>query len=1191
MAWRGSARTTKKPIQFWRGSKMNQLSDLITVAPRYARSVNLERDGFTEAAIDGYVITATAEEFLLRFGRALAGAGGHRAWTLTGPYGAGKSSFAIFLANLFSPADVGGSVGARRLLKEQHPETYAELFDQRSRGKLGKGGFTAVVVSGAAEPLLGALLRCAIRDVGVYFHQGRKPDALKELDQLEQRLSANEEISTTAVVKALVKLSDSLISSGRSRGILIVIDELGKFLEHAARSQSAGEVFVLQQLAEATNQGTSEGLYLVTILHQSFERYASELRQTDREEWAKVQGRFEDVAFQEPPEQLLELISRALTPKQASSSALRPLYQEAKQLAHRAEEMGLAPRGMASRAFMRALERCAPLHPLTALALVRLCRKFGQNQRSLFSFLTSREKHGLISFMSRPTQPVAFYGLAELYDYLAEGFGSGLGIGESASRWVEIQSALDRAASLGAAEQRFIKVVGVLAAIGQVESFKASSDVVRFALGFEPGEFRRCKAALTSHSVIIDRKHNGTIALWEGSDLDLDEEVRKAGRYIAGNASLAEKLNQLWAPRPLVAKGHSFRTGTLRYFSVRFADAATLGRNLAVDEGADGLLLYCLPLNTAEQQSLVDLATNNLLQEKPEVLVAIPKEVNALHDAIRDLETLRYVQAHTRELEADAVARRELRGRISAAESRVSLEVQRLFTPEEQTALSTQWFHHGMKQAIPTSRKLASYLSGICDRVYEHTPVLRNELVNRRNLSSAAAAARRNLLEAMVSRQGEAKLGFTGTPPEVSIYSSILAAPGIHYEVDGIYAFGAPERDPALGAVWREIVSFFDECELKRHTIADLFATLQRPPYGLKLGVIPILFCAAAMAHDTEIAFYENGAFLPEITVDAFERLVRNPLSFELRRYRIEGVRKEVFVELARLFGRPAPARGESLLSVVKPLFRFLRRLPQYCQTTNRLTERTVKVRSVLMHAKEPDHLLFRELPQACGMEPFSAGDTDVDRAAQFFAVLRGSITELQKAYDDLLRDLQTLLLTAFDVTERRSLELRAKAVAPYCVEPRQKAAVNYISNEHMDDSLWIEAIATSLVGKAPKSWTDDDRLRFEISVSEMSRNIRHLEALLYEEQTRLKSGQRLEEIFRIGVADRHSMELGAVVVVEKHEEQQFTKAVMSLEEHMRNAGISRQIALATLASVSQSLLAEYLQEKPSKEAEEVIRG
>jgi hypothetical protein len=1170
---------------------MAQLSDLITVAPRYARSVNLERDGFTEAAIDGYVVTATAEEFLLRFGRALAGAGGHRAWTLTGPYGAGKSSFAIFLANLFSPADYGGSSAARRLLKEQHPETYTELFDQRSRGRLGKEGFTAVVVSGAAEPLLGALIRCAIRDVGIYFHQGRKPDALKELDQLEQKLLTGEEISTTAVLNAITRLSESLISSGRSRGILIVIDELGKFLEYAARTQSAGDVFVLQQLAEATNQGTSEGLYLVTILHQSFERYAADLRQKDREEWAKVQGRFEDVGFQEPPEQLLELISRALTPKQTGTAALRPLYQEAKELARRADDLVLAPRGMTSKAFVRALERCAPLHPLTALALVRLCRKFGQNQRSLFSFLTSREKHGLSSFLLRPAQPPAFYGLAELYDYLAEGFGSGLGIGEAANRWIEIQSALDRAASLGETEQRFIKVVGVLAAIGQVESFKASSDIVRFALGIELSEFKRCKATLSSHSVIVDRKHSGTIALWEGSDLDLDDEVRKAGRYIAGNASLAEKLNQLWAPRPLVAKGHSFRTGTLRYFSVRFADAATLGKSLTVEDGADGLLLYCLPLNGTEQQTLIELATNNVLLEKPEVLVAIPQEVSALHDAIRDLEALRYVQAHTRELEADAVARRELRARISAAESRVSGEVQRLFSPEEQTARNTQWFHHGMRQAIPTSRKLASYLSGICDRVYADTPILRNELVNRRSLSSAAAAARRNLLGAMLSRQAEEKLGFTGTPPEVSIYSSILAAPGIHYLDNGVYAFGAPERDPGLKAVWQEIVQFFGDCELKKHTLQDLFVKLQRAPYGLKLGVIPILFCAAAVAHDTEIAFYESGAFLPEITVDAFERLVRNPSSFELRRYRIQGVRRDVYIELARLFGRPAPDKGESLLSVVKPLFRFLRRLPQYCQTTKRLSARTLGVRAALMHAKEPDQLLFHELPVACGMEPFFAEETGGERANVFFSALKESITELQRAYDDLLRDLQALLLTAFDLTLRPKLQARAQAILPYCVEARLKAVVNHMGNEHMDDSLWIEAIATTLVGKAPKSWTDDDRVRFEIALSEMSRNIRHLEALLYEEQKRLDAGQRLEEVYRIGVADRHSMEVGAVVVVEKHEEQQFTKAVMMLEEHLRTSRISRQLTLAALASVSQSLLTEYTGEKAGKAAEEVTRG
>jgi hypothetical protein len=1163
------------------------LNELISVAPRYARSVNLERDGFTDAAVDGYVITSTADVFLQRLGRALSGKGGHRAWTLTGPYGAGKSSFAIFLANLFSPEGFGGSKAARQLLREQHEDTHLLLFEKRNKGLLGAAGFTAVVVSGASEPLIGAILRCVIRDVWEYFGRGRKPDVLRELGHLQECFNAGKTVSTTDLMAAIHGLSQSLISSGRSLGLLLIIDELGKFLEYAARTSTAGDIYLLQQLAEATNHNSAEGLYLVTILHQSFERYAAELAPSTRDEWAKVQGRFEDVAFQEPPEQLLELISRALVAR--AHPAIRPTVNAAKALAHEAVELDLTPRGMAQRAFEDVLARCAPLHPLTALALVRLCRKFGQNQRSLFSFLTSREKHGFSSFLQRSVQTPTFFGLSELYDYLAEGFGSGLAVGESAARWAEIQNALDRVADLGEAEQTFIKVVGVLAAVGQVGTFRASEKIIRFALGLEIGEFKLIKKALLDRSLIVERRHNGTIALWEGSDLDLNDEVQKATRLIASNASLAEKLNQLWAPRPLVAKEHSFKTGTLRYFSIRFADVNTYGKSLDVERGADGLLLYCLAQGTNERKTLVDLATNGLAKDRAEILIAIPREVSALSDAVKELEALRYVQAHTRELEADAVARRELRSRISTAETRVAQEVQRLFAPEERTAKNTSWFHGGFEQPVPTSRTLAHKISTICNNVYFATPVLLNELVNRRNLSSAAAAARGSLFSAMITRNTEAQLGFTGTPPEVSIYSSMLKATGIHRPEGDLFGFGAPsKKDKELSSVWKAITHFFSECEQQRKPVSQLFADLQAPPFGLKMGVIPIFFLAAALAHDSEIAFYENGAFVADLTPSTFERLVKAPETFEIRHYRIEGLRRDVYVELAHLFGKPTPTKGESLLSVIRPLFLFLHRLPDFCKNTNRIESQTSRVRSVLMNAKEPDKLLFVALPEACGMEPFDPTSTDRARVGKFFAALRLSITELQRAYDELLQDLILLLQRAFDSPNRAALRDRSRAVLSYCVEPRFKAVVNHMANEHMDDSLWIEAVATTIVGRAPKSWTDDDRVRFEIGIAELSRNVRHLEALLYEESKRIDGGQTSGAVYRIGVADRLSMEVGAVVAVEREQLGDFQRVVEALEDERVRLDVSAQVFLAALASVSKSALEEYLGQQAQRNEEEV---
>ena len=45
----------------------------------------------------------------------------------------------------------------------------------------------------------------------------------------------------------------------------------------------------------------------VALLHQAFDRYARDLASETRAEWAKVQGRFEDVAFLDAPGEILRL--------------------------------------------------------------------------------------------------------------------------------------------------------------------------------------------------------------------------------------------------------------------------------------------------------------------------------------------------------------------------------------------------------------------------------------------------------------------------------------------------------------------------------------------------------------------------------------------------------------------------------------------------------------------------------------------------------------------------------------------------------------------------------------------------------------------------------------------------------------------------------------------------------------------
>src|SRR5262249_28128530 len=146
-------------------------------------------------------------------------------------------------------------------------------------------------------------------------------------------------------------------------GILLIVDELGKFLEYGATNPEQGDVFVLQELAEAATRSKRPFLF-VTILHQALDRYAEHLTAGRRAEWAKVQGRFEDVAFEERTEQILRLLSHAVR-HEGGDSDLRALRKQAKIYAQDVIGLGLRCGSMPPAELQECLAASYPLHPFT----------------------------------------------------------------------------------------------------------------------------------------------------------------------------------------------------------------------------------------------------------------------------------------------------------------------------------------------------------------------------------------------------------------------------------------------------------------------------------------------------------------------------------------------------------------------------------------------------------------------------------------------------------------------------------------------------------------------------------------------------------------------------------------------------------------------------------------------------------
>ena len=111
---------------------------------------------------------------------------------------------------------------------------------------------------------------------------------------------------------------------------------------------------------------------------------------------------------------------------------------------------------------------------------------------------------------------------------------------------------------------------------------------------------------------------------------------------------------------------------------------------------------------------------------------------------------------------------------------------------------------------MPSHGGLSALLSDVCDELYPEAPRILNELLNRQILSSAAAAARQRLIERIFSTADQPCLGIPDgkSPPEKSMYLSVLDAGNVHRFVRGGLVLALPPEDsdplrrrPALARV------------------------------------------------------------------------------------------------------------------------------------------------------------------------------------------------------------------------------------------------------------------------------------------------------------------------------------------------------------------------------------------------------
>ena len=1034
------------------------LADRVSVSRRFQRAIRIDTDLSDPSALEGFVCPRSFGLLLENMARNIAESS-QGAFTWTGPYGSGKSSLAVVLSALLN-GDAETRKQAASLIGDDIAASIWEALPQGS-----KGWHILPIVGRRDRPE---------QVVG---------EALESRGLVEGRAHLLWEESLV-----LDELSDiAARSPDSSGGLLVLVDEMGKFLEGAARDIS--DVYFFQQLAEIASRSGGR-LIVVGILHQAFDEYSHRLSREMREEWAKIQGRFVDLPVSTGVDEQLALLGKAIE-SDHGSEALSPLSRDIAALTNRT----------ASENVPQLLENCWPLHPIVACLLGPISRRrFGQNQRSIFGFLNSTEPVGFQDFL-RHANDGALYLPDQLWDYLRSNLEPSIMASPDGHRWALAVDALERCESMGGEELHLY----LLKTIALIDMFKERSGLVANVTALQSalpehndGDIRVALEELQAWSLIIFRKFNGSYSVFEGSDFDIDAEV---GRVLTTMPDVNfAKLNEFADLQPIIAKRHYHETGALRWFDVVIAPLADIRANpteFRPQNNAVGTFLLTVRTQ-GESENVASHIAQSIEHEIQDwdLVIGLSRGSWNFSSLAQELLAVEHVKEESPQLQGDRIARREVEARIAALRGYMASELSRALD-------SAYWYSGKLKGEQLNQARRNTIASELARKRFCSSPSLRNELLNRVKPSGSAVAARNALLRRMVQNRGEERLGIKGYPAEGGLFTSLLLNSGIYREIDQEWRFVVPKADANdlsnLAPAWQAATEFLKINRRRAVPLSEVYDVWRDPPFGIRDGLLPVLAGAFILSRHRELAFYRQSIFQSLITDLDMEYLARDPGSVQLRWMDLSDEAREHLSEMAGIVRELDPSNALSNLEpidVARGLVSIFDRLPPWVGRTQGLSANAKQVRQLFKQANDPNSLIFDDIPQRLSDGRYLDSSSILGHIA---SNVRTGLMELQDAYPAMLHRLREALLAELQVPNASAslleeLRTRAENVRQLSGDHRLEAFIVRLSHFYGSDQD-MESLASMATNKPSPTWVDADIDRAAVSLAEMAQSFIHLES------------------------------------------------------------------------------------------------
>lgn len=1094
----------------------------------FTTSINIKFDIGNKEFVQRYLPTPSHADFLNGVIGGFLGEKKNNAHIMIGPYGSGKSLAATIVADIFS-----GNISERdfKQLINKFKDVDQIIYDKLVAAYNDKTKFIPIILSGNEGPLGRTLINAIIRGVKVFGHELDIPGEVEGINEIlenwkshfpktfnEFKSSLKEKGYTFTRWKKELSINNqkeiewfkevySTLSAGakfqvnyennflekisiiieqikkKKLKLFIAYDEFGRFLQSLEINQIYKTMQDLQDLAEVANR-SNNSLQVLLISHKNMSQYVISQSTEYKSEFQRIEKRFHTY-FIESDKANFYRIAQAYTKNLQEELLL--LNIEAKDSKWILKKYNLFNELNHQEIEKLIVEGSYPIHPLALFLLPRLSSTFGQNERTLFTFLESTETGGLNNFIIKKKDGMYYPHM--LFDYFFQNSFSEFMKDDSfealrtfAKLTNKIKLSKEKVGQLN-----ILKLVTLWELSNSNNVVKLNKELFLYGTGQKEDEL---EANLNELIQLKFLRFNRILNQWElneGSSVIVEEliESERALLPIVEETRLNEFKNLL-TKKFYLATDYNDEKNITRFMQVKVITSDQLLKVDFIKKEAvesDGILYFILPTNQeAYNESLLKLKSINdnqiifSITDHNFTKIKLPLDRLILLTSLYNNKNL--MSEHNK-----------LEEEINVFIEELKFEIFEFIKDFEGFKDNVKWYYHNAELKLSNEVELENKISEIMYSLYPETPEIRNDSINRRNLNSMQKKAIYSVLNSVLKFPNFENLSIQGQGPDYLIYATVFKNNELDISnLNNIkYLPYALLRKKVL-----EVIKL-----KKKGTVLEIEKIFTSHPFGIRKPLIPLLFVSLLRDYWDQLMFYRNGMYITAIDAEKIYGIFEESKEYEFvfHDYSTEFLS---FLNQVEIVFKPFVSEyvldQTSVIRASSGLLNWLRKLPRHTQITENLDisllEFKENVRKIEVNPLE--HLQKMEKKY-----------TDINLIYEIKA-------DLEKYFEHFKEEVKFKICEVFKVYNIVDLQDRITKYSAEQIKGNHLLKSLNFSSENM-----IEEFALSYTGIELENWSDTTFDLFERQVQNDYRDSLDLtvskDAILIDYNNRQKAIKKVE--------------------------------------------------------------------------------